>query len=65
MSKQIPVEYQVWRRRVEGQIKHTIHEHPEWFNLSDNETKGKCISSMAKRIIGEIVVGRATDNNAK
>lgn len=53
--KPIQPQYAAWRNRVEGQIRHTIHEHPEWFDLPDEETKNRCIRSMAKRIIGEIV----------
>lgn len=56
-GKPIPPEYAFWRNRIEGQIRHTIHEHPEWFNLPDEETHGRCVRSTAKRIIGEIVAG--------
>jgi len=55
--KQIKPEYQFWRKRIEGQIRHTMNEYPEWFNLPDDEAKNRAIGSMAKRIIGEIVAG--------
>lgn len=55
--KPIPESYLKWKNRVEGQIRHTINEHPEWFKLEDQKTKDRCIRSMAKRIIGEIVAG--------
>jgi hypothetical protein len=59
----IKPEYEFWRKRIEGQIRHTMNEHPEWFNLPDAESKKRCVSSMAKRIIGEIVAGILTGNN--
>jgi len=61
-AKYLP-EYLFWRRRIEGQIKHMINEHPEYFNFGNDVARGKCIRSMAKRIIGEIVAGRFTGNN--
>lgn len=54
-------EYLFWRKRIEGQIRHTMNEHPEYFTelaYTDN-----MIGSMAKRIIGEIVAGIAAGNN--
>ena len=59
--------YDKWHRRVEGQIRHVIGQHPEWFafakDLSDHGEKGYrarnarywCINGLAKRIVGEIV----------
>lgn len=45
-----------WHPRVEGQIRHTIGRHPEWFNLPiKTSAKRDCINSLAKRIVGEIV----------
>jgi hypothetical protein len=61
--KPIKPEYQFWRKRIEGQIRHTIHEHPEWFNFDDPETRDRCIRSTAKRIIGEIVAGSIIGND--
>lgn len=46
-----------WHKRVEGQIRHTINQHPEWFCLKDAIIKDICINSLAKRIVGEIVSG--------
>lgn len=40
-----------WHRRVEGQIKHCMNAHPEWFTGD----RGTIINSLAKRIVGEIV----------
>lgn len=62
-QKEIPPEYLFWRKRIEGQIRHTIREHPEWFNLSNEEIRDRCIRSTAKRIIGEIVAGTPTGNS--
>lgn len=59
-----PPEYLFWKKRVEGQIRHTIHEHPEWFNLPTVEIRDKCIRSTAKRIIGEIVAGTTSGNSS-
>lgn len=66
MPKEGPIkpEYIFWRKRVEGQIRHMMNEHPEYFNLPDADAKGRCIRSMAKRIIGEIVAGSSTGNNS-
>lgn len=44
-----------WHPRVEGQIKHTIGRHPEWFKLENPTQKKFCINSLAKRIVGEII----------
>ena len=63
-SKPIPPAYEFWRRRIEGQIRHTIYEHPEWFNLPDEEERDRCVRSTAKRIIGEIVAGTVTGDNS-
>lgn len=62
-SKPIPPAYAFWRNRIEGQIRHTINEHPEWFNLSDEEERDRCVRSTAKRIIGEIVAGTRPGDN--
>ena len=53
--------YDKWHRRVEGQIRHVIGQHPEWFTFtSKNDCKSQnaqfwCINALAKRIVGEIV----------
>lgn len=52
--KRSPV-HDFWHTRVEGQIRHTIGRHPEWFSLPNARMKGTCIHSLAKRIVGEIV----------
>lgn len=52
-----------WHRIVEGQLKDCIHHHPEWFNFKDEHEKKRCINSMAKRIVGEIVVGLHASGN--
>lgn len=62
-SKPIPAEYLYWRNRVEGQIRHAINEHPEWFNLPTQKDRDRCVRSVAKRIIGEIVAGSTTGNS--
>lgn len=54
-----------WRKRVEGQIRHTMNEYSEWFNLPDEATKDRCIRSTAKRIIGEIVAGTPTGDDSE
>src|SRR5438270_592784 len=54
-----------WHPRVEGQIKHTIGRHPEWFRLPPKTSaKQDCISSLAKRIVGEIVAATTRGDNA-
>lgn len=62
-KKPIKPEYQVWRNRIEGQIKHAMNEHPEWFNLRTQEIKDRAIRSIAKRVIGEIVAGTGSGDN--
>lgn len=54
MRKQTPA-HDFWHKRVEGQIRHTIGRHPEWFNLNERFSKKSCINSLAKRIVGEIL----------
>lgn len=63
MTKGIKPEDQAWRRRVEGQIRHTMNEHPEWFNVPTEAIRDRCIRSMGKRIIGEIVAGTPSGAN--
>lgn len=63
MVKPIKPKYQVWRKRIEGQIRHAMNEHPEWFNLPSLEIKDRAIHSIAKRVIGEIVAGTSTGGN--
>lgn len=47
--------HDIWHRRVEGQIQHTIGQHPKWFNLKNDSEKRTMINSLAKRIVGEIM----------
>lgn len=54
--KQSP-RHDLWHPRVEGQIRHTIGCHPEWFNFKDEKDKATMVNSLAKRIVGEIVAG--------
>lgn len=49
--------YDFWHPRVEGQIRHTMNVHPEWFSFSTPHTKEDCVNSLAKRIVDEIVAG--------
>jgi len=42
-----------WHRRVEGQIRDCIHNHPEWFKSCKDHKR--MVNSLAKRIVGEIV----------
>ena len=46
-----------WHRIVEGQIRHCMSSHPEYFNFNFDcgSTKQTIINSLAKRIVGEIV----------
>jgi hypothetical protein len=44
-----------WHPRVEGQIRHTIGQHPEWFAFKSPVHQRACVISLAKRIVGEIV----------
>lgn len=44
-----------WHKIVEGQIRHTMGRHPEWFTFKDAREKQNCVNSLAKRIVGEIV----------
>lgn len=44
-----------WHKRVDGQIKHTMGQHPEWFKFSSERERKTIINSLSKRIVGEIV----------
>lgn len=48
-------EHDFWTPRVEGQIRHTIGQHPEWFTFKTEFEKRTLVNSLAKRIVGEIV----------
>lgn len=50
-----------WHKRVEGQIRDTIHSHPEWFQ-GDIE---RMTNSLAKRIVGEIIADYYLANNTE
>lgn len=63
-QKPIKPEYQAWRKRIEGQLKHAMNEHPEWFNLPTQEIRDRACRSIAKRVIGEIVVGINSGNKS-
>lgn len=62
-AKPIPPEYLFWRNRIEGQIRHTMNEHPEFFTEAAYEDN--MVGRMAKRIIGEIVAGTLTGDNQR
>jgi len=51
--------HKFWWKRVEGQIRSCIKEHPEWFGDDIEVT----INSLTKRIVGEIVAGLKMANN--
>jgi len=36
-----------------------MHQHPEWFNVRNEAVRQRMLSSIAKRIVGEIVAGPA------
>lgn len=55
MRRKHSPEHDFWHRRVEGQIRHTIGQHPEWFNFPHSYDKKHCVNSLAKRIVGEIL----------
>lgn len=61
MPKEIKPEYLFWRNRIEGQIRHMMHEYPEFFTYAARENN--LVGRLAKRIIGEIVaaIGRGDD----
>lgn len=44
-----------WTPKVEGQIRHTIGQHPEWFTFKTEFDKRTLVNSLTKRIVGEIV----------
>lgn len=46
-----------WDRRIRGQIRDAMKQHPEWFSEYALEHKNNVANSIAKRIIGEIFVG--------
>lgn len=58
-----PSKYLFWKKRIEGQIRHTMFEHPEFFTGIAYENN--LVGRMAKRIIGEIVAGTCTGNNSE
>lgn len=51
--------HEYWWKRVEGQIRCCVKEHPEWF-AGDTEVMK---NSLAKRIVGEIVAACTVANN--
>lgn len=55
MKRKFTPEHNFWHRRVEGQIRHTMGRHPEWFNFKNPTDQNHCINSLAKRIVGEIL----------
>lgn len=57
-------QHDFWTPRVEGQIRHTIGRHPEWFVFKGAREKQNCVNSLAKRITGEIVAGSNTGHGA-
>lgn len=54
LRKHSPI-HDKWHRIVEGQIRNCMNCHPEWFNFTTQAEKSRCINSLAKRIVGEIV----------
>lgn len=48
--------HQHWHKMVEGQINDCMAHHPKWFVFKDEADKETCVNSLAKRIVGEIVV---------
>lgn len=54
MRKHSPL-HDKWHRRVEGQIRCCMGEHPDWFNIMSETHRRFVINSLAKRIVGEIV----------
>lgn len=52
MRRKISPEHDFWHKRVEGQIRHTMSCHPEWFT---ERAERDCVNSLAKRIVGEIL----------
>lgn len=57
-----PPEYLFWKKRIEGQIRHTMYEHPEFFTKIAYDEN--LVGRMAKRIIGEIVAGTLPGDNS-
>lgn len=45
-----------WHRRVEGQLRDALKSHPGWFRLRSERETTAMVNSLAKRIVGEIVV---------
>lgn len=62
MRKQGPL-YDIWHRRVEGQIRHTMNCHPEWFERIPKRDVVFFVNSLAKRIVGEIVAASKSGDN--
>lgn len=52
-----------WHRRVEGQLRDTINSHPGWFSFKNEHDKNRCINSITKRVVGEIVADLKLANN--
>lgn len=46
-----------WHPRVEGQIRDAMTKHPEWFAQMNDTMRYTVVTSIAKRIVGEIVAG--------
>lgn len=47
-----------WKRRIEGQIRDCMKQHPDYFNWRRIEA---CHRSLTKRILGEVMAGLAAD----
>lgn len=62
MRKYSPA-HDYWHKRVEGQIKDCMNQHPQWFNYRNELAKRRIVNSLAKRIVGEIVVGCGPDDD--
>lgn len=68
MKRKHSPQHDFWHPRVEGQIRHTIGRHPEWFAeiIKTSEMRRESmVNSLAKRIVGEIVAGSLLVDNGQ
>lgn len=64
MKRHIGGLYDKWHPRIEGQIRHTMGQHPKWFVFKNAADKETCVNSLAKRIVGEIIADSKIGNNS-